>query len=91
VTDAEFSGPVARGAFIAQRFADREVIFAAATDLTVTAKSDGIFAARGTAGLLAAAVAWYRQLRAQEAVASGDAATLLRDAQAALASTGKPA
>lgn len=48
-------------AFLAACFAGREAVFAAAEDLVITSRSDGILIPPGRHGLLAAGARWYTQ------------------------------
>jgi hypothetical protein len=64
VTRARFGTEAEFDAWLESLFAGHEVVFAAAEDFVITAKSDGIFIPPGKNALLAAATWWYLGWRA---------------------------
>lgn len=93
VTTCRFGSDAELDAFIEECFAGQEVVFAAAQDFVIQAKSDGIRIGTGPHALLAAATQWYITRvsallnRQAEPIPAADADELLHAAQGALAST----
>lgn len=88
-TEADFT------AFLDGCFTNREVVFAAAEDFTITTKSDGTFIPSGKNALITAGARWYLERSAalnaclqKKLAAAGEAADtseIVRTAQGALA------
>ncbi len=94
VLDAQFEAPDEFDTFLKECFTEREAVFAAAENLRVRSKSDGVLIPAGKNALLAAGTRWYVERAAliaglQEPVVAikeeADEATLLRVAQDVLA------
>lgn len=96
VLDAQFDAAEEFDLFLKGCFAKREAVFAAAENLSISSKSDGVFIGPGKNALLAAGARWYAERAAAIAGShkpvvtikeGADEATLLRAAQGALADT----
>jgi hypothetical protein len=61
VTDARFESEGEFDDFLAECFTGREAVFAAAENLVITSKSDGIRIPVGKSALLAVGATWYAQ------------------------------
>jgi len=61
ITEARFESEDEFNDFLARCFASREAVFAAAEDLVITSKSDGIRIPAGRNALLAMGATWYAQ------------------------------
>ena len=94
VTAATFDTESAFDDFLAARFAGREAVFAAAENLLISAKSDGVRVPVGKHALLRAGATWYRQRAAAMAglplpppfrTDDSDPGVALREAQSVLA------
>jgi len=91
VINAQFDTEAEFDAFLQDRFAGREAVFAAAENFIITSKSDGIPIPPRRNALLAAGAKWYVARAAaltgqpRPKINDTDTRTLLRDTQGALA------